>query len=135
MNTVKKIINFKTIIVLLAICGLVATTTYFYSEYQENKQDKNISANAKEEKIESIESIVSNISQYMNLPTDEEPMVATITDEAKLQDQKFFKKAKNGDKILMYPKASKAILYRPSTQRVIEFSALMIDVQTVEAEE
>ncbi|MCX7929089.1 MAG: hypothetical protein N2558_05435, partial [Patescibacteria group bacterium] len=73
-------------------------------------------------------SITSQIRKYMELPNEEEPTLATITDINKLKDQDFFKKAKNGDKVLIYAKARKAILYRPSGNKVIEFAPLILGV-------
>ena len=48
-----------------------------------------------------------------------EPTLVTVQDVTKLQDQEFFEKAQNGDKVLIYEQAKKAYLYRPSTNRVI----------------
>jgi hypothetical protein len=119
----KKIITKKNIflfVVLLIIGGLVATTGYFYNEYQKVK--KNPDLIAKEE----TKSVTDSIKRFMELPSDEEPTLATITDKEKLKDQEFFKNAQNGDKVLIYTKAKKAILYRPSTGRVIEFAPLIL---------
>jgi len=76
---------------------------------------------------------VSEIGKLIALPTDEKPTVATVTDVDKVKDQPFFKNAKNGDKVLIYTKAQKAILYRPSENRIIEVGAVNINNQQPEA--
>lgn len=119
----KKIISKKSVllfVVFLVIAGLLATTGYFYNEYQKIK--KNPDLVSKEE----VKTVTDTIKRYMDLPGDEEPTLATITDKEKLKDQDFFKNAQNGDKVLVYTTAKKAILYRPSTGRVIEFAPLIL---------
>lgn len=63
--------------------------------------------------------------RYLELPTDEEPTLATVTDREKLAEQPFFQKAENGDKVLIYSNSGRAVLYRPYKEKKI------IDVTTV----
>lgn len=61
---------------------------------------------------EQIKQLVTEVGRLILLPTDEEPTVATILDAAALaKDQPFYKDAKNGDKVIIYVKAKKAIVY------------------------
>jgi hypothetical protein len=106
-------------IIALLIGGLV----YFYQRYQMIKNNPSIITK------EEIKTVIEAISQFMELPTDEEPTIATVTDIQKLKDQEFFKKAQNGDKLLLYTKARKAILYRPTVKKIIDFSALTFGEQ------
>ena len=55
----------------------------------------------------------------MELPTDEEPTIATVSDLEKLKDQPFFKDAKEGDTVLIYDKAAKIILYDPVANKIV----------------
>ena len=71
--------------------------------------------------------LVSEVSLLIALPTDEKPTIATVSDITKVQDQPFFKSAKNGDKVLIYTNAKKAILYRPGEKRIIEVGAVNIN--------
>lgn len=60
------------------------------------------------------------IGKNTELPKGETPTLATITNKEKLGDQLFFARAENGDKILIYPLAKQAFLFRPSTGKIIE---------------
>ncbi len=77
--------------------------------------------------------LISEVSLLIALPTDEKPTIATVSDVSKVQDQPFFKNAKNGDKVLIYTNAKKAILYRPTEKRIIEVGAVNINNQQSDA--
>lgn len=70
------------------------------------------------------QSEIEEVGKQVDLPVDEEPITATVSDRNALQGQEFFKEALNGDRVLMYPKAEKAYLYRPSEDRVIAVAPL-----------
>ena len=74
--------------------------------------------------------IIEVISQLMDLPEGETPTVATVSDKEKLKDQQFFAAAENGDKVLIYSNARKAILYRPSIDRIIEVAPIFFNDST-----
>ncbi|MEJ0073175.1 MAG: hypothetical protein WDN27_03815 [Candidatus Saccharibacteria bacterium] len=73
-----------------------------------------------------VKSLVSEVSQLVSLP-DETPTLATVTDPSKLQDQQFFTEAQKGDKVLIFPNAKRAVLYRPSTHKVIESAPVQLN--------
>jgi hypothetical protein len=52
------------------------------------------------------------------LPTHETPIVSTVVDKQRVT-QAFLANAQNGDKVLLYYQAKKAVVYRPSTHQVI----------------
>lgn len=71
-----------------------------------------------------VNALIAKVSKLMALPTDETPTVATVTDASKVKDQPFFKDSQNGDKVLIYQKIGKAILYRESENKIIEVGAV-----------
>lgn len=71
-----------------------------------------------------VKQIVEKVGKLIELPADEAPTVATVSDKEKLKEQVFFSKSKNGDKVLIFTQARKAILYRPDTNKIIEVAPI-----------
>jgi hypothetical protein len=69
---------------------------------------------------------ITAVSKLMLLPTGETPTVATVGDVTKLSTQAFFANSINGDKVLIYNTAKKAILWRPSTNMIIEVAPITV---------
>lgn len=113
--------KFFTIILVLLLLGSLGAAGYFYLNYEKVKKNPNLVSK------EEVKVVTENVKKLMELPTDEQPTLATVTDREKLKDQDFFKKSQNGDKILIFSKAKKAILYRPSLNKIIEFAFLVMN--------
>ncbi len=118
-----KLNSTKIVLIVLAVLlvAVAAVAAYYFREYQ------GLKANPDAASEEELNSLVVEIGKVMVLPNDETPTLATILDKEKIKDQPFFKNAENGDKLLAYTKAMKAILYRPSTKKIIEVAPLSID--------
>ena len=112
-------------LVLLAVVALAAggVAYYFYYQVSELKLDPQKAAQAE------TKALLARVSQLIVLPTDEQPTVATVADPDKLKDQTFFAHAKRGDKVLIYTKARKAILYDPTANKIVEVAPLNIGSQ------
>ncbi|KKU33039.1 hypothetical protein A3K29_05125 [Candidatus Collierbacteria bacterium RIFOXYB2_FULL_46_14] len=80
---------------------------------------------------EEIKMLTEKLAKLVVLPADEEPVVATVTDKEKLKDQPVFARAENGDKILIYSKAQKAYIYRPSTNLLVDVVPVNIGNQQI----
>ena len=68
--------------------------------------------------------ILTKVAKLMVLPQGEKPTVALVSDLKPLKDQIFFKNAKLGDALLMYARAKRAVLYRPSENKIIEVAPI-----------
>lgn len=110
---------------IVLIIGVVSLSFYFERQYQKNKKLTlgSTSTAAKEQ----VESLTEKVGRLIVLPEGEDPTVATVSDKSKLQDQRFFARAENGDKVLIYAKAGQAILYRPSINKIIEVGPINLD--------
>ena len=98
------------IISLIAILAITTSGILFFKLQQKN--------------LDHTPKIINQVGKLMLLPIDETPTVATIADKNKLADQPFFTQAENGDSILIYLKAQRAILYRPSINKIIDISPI-----------
>jgi len=107
------------LVVLLLLAMSVAG--YFYYQYKHTAQAQD----AKE-----IEELSTTIGKFMELPTGEAPTLATVTDREKLAEQPFFQKAENGDKVLIYSQSGRAILYRPSSGKIIDVTTVNVNTST-----
>jgi|SRR3989344_5799275 len=84
-----------------------------------------ILGNSASKELSEAADLVEKVGKLIDLP-GETPTIATVTDLTQLSDQPFFKNAQNGDKILIFTEAKKAILYRPSTNKIIETAPLIL---------
>jgi predicted negative regulator of RcsB-dependent stress response len=77
-----------------------------------------------------VQDIVAKVSKLIMLPTGEQPVVATINDAASLiKDQVFYKGAENGDVVLVYQKAAKAVIYSPSRNIIVNVGPIFLQDQ------
>ena len=116
--------NAKTIGVVIII--IILASAYFHQTQtanllkQQNQQLAHPGANAQAQASQ----LRDQVGQLIELPTNELPTVATVADVSKLQNQPFFANAKNGDKVLMFPKAKEAVLYRPTSRKIVQVAPL-----------
>jgi hypothetical protein len=111
-----------TITVLFVIAAAGAGT--FYYKYHQLKTTPSVAASSETTKL------TGEVGKLLALPTGETPTVATVTDPAKLKDQAFFASTIKGDKLLIYTSAKKAIIYRPSTNKIINVGPIAINSAT-----
>ncbi|MEI6649804.1 MAG: hypothetical protein WCL23_00020 [Candidatus Moraniibacteriota bacterium] len=112
------------IVVSVLLLSSVGAALYFYRAYREASEVKPVASE--------IEELVSRIDAVMELPKGETPTLATVTDKTRLSGQEFFKNAENGDKVLIYESSGKAIVYRPSTGRIMNVAAVNVGNGSVE---
>ena len=120
------------LLVGLFIFASLGSALFFYYKYQ-----KTLKVLKDPKELEKLETklLVEKIGKLIELPGDEIPTVATVSDKEKLRNQPFFAKAQNGDKVLIYTKTKKAVLYRSSTNKIIEVGPVNIGESSPSATE
>lgn len=115
-----KINNYKVVIPAVALIVVLLLTGGFLL-YQNQKTG---SKNPQQAGQDEVKKVVEEVGKLIDLPAGEVPTLATVVDISKLKDQPFFQKAKNGDKVLIYTNAQKAILYDPVAKKIKEVGPL-----------
>ncbi len=65
------------------------------------------------------------VSKLVVLPEDEKPSITSVIDKTKV-GQPFLQNAENGDQVLLYLQSGKAIVYRPSTNKIVNMGPLEV---------
>ena len=105
-----------SIVILIMILGVL----FLY--YQSTK-----SLNLENPSQEDINSAVMKISRLIDLPFGEIPSLVNVTDKNLLSKDPFFQNTKNGDQILLYPRAGKIYVYDPKANIVINVANININ--------
>lgn len=106
----------KIIVIVLLVISLCIVVT---SGVLIMRRNRNLNYN-------DVKIVKDRVSRHVLLPNDEEPALATVTDSSKLTSS-FKGKVQNGDKLIIYQNNKKAIVYRPSIDRVITIEPVIID--------
>jgi hypothetical protein len=109
------------VVLFVAVVGLGLLAWQLSSDKANlTKQLKAANANPQTIIQKQTDDLIQKVSKLIQLPTGETPTIANVSDAAQAKKQSaFFANAKNGDKVLMYVKAGEAILYRPSTNKIV----------------
>ncbi len=110
--------NKRQILIIISLTtGIVMGILVYYLLY---KVHTNKVENNKQTIIPERQLIIENVRKLIEIPPEEELTVATVIDKEALSKYQFFSKAQNGDKLIILPKSMKAILYRPSINKIID---------------
>ena len=105
--------------VLLVIFVLWTYGAYMFGAGSVYRAYPGLSSAAQENKI------LTEVGALIDLPSGT-PTIATISDAASAkQSQPFLTNAQDGDILIVYPQAAEAILYRPSTNKLIAVGPVM----------
>lgn len=110
----KRSVNVPLIVLSLLFVGATAFGGIYYSKYQDLKTETAKTADERNKEL------VAKINAVYELPKDETPVVAIVSEEETFKKEyPVFTTAKKGDVLLLYEKAGQAVLYRESENKVI----------------
>lgn len=118
--------------IALVIAGFGVFGYFQYTKVTSELSALRMSTTNTQAAVAEVTQLTEEVGKLMLLP-QENPTVATVTDTEKLRNQPFFTNAQNGDKVLIYNNAKKAILYRPSAKKIIDVAPINIGNKDAEA--
>lgn len=116
----------KKIIIGLAVIALIITAAILFRSGKISFDAATANALSAKE----VDRIVANVKKHIRVP-DEDPLIALITDiDSLVATQAFYSGAENGDVLIVYPSVSKAILYSPDDDVLINVGPVVFDENT-----
>jgi hypothetical protein len=111
----------KVFVGVIWLATILIPSTFLYQKYQ---HDEFLINNPSELAKVDQQNVTAKVGKFVELPTGETPSLATVTDLSKFSNQSFFTKAQVGDRVIIYSQAKLAVLYRPSTDKIIEIASV-----------
>lgn len=112
----------KKILALLIIIVIVLLGFAIFKKFNPSVKIPEGQLSEKEIKV-----LVNKVSKLINVP-EETPVIATIIEADQLiAEQKFYVGSKDGDYLMVFPKAQKAIIYREKENKLINVGPIIID--------
>lgn len=112
----KKIVSLLTIVIVALLAFAIFKKFYPTTATPEGQLSE-----------KQIKSLVTKVSKLINVP-EETPVIATIIKADQLiAEQKFYAGSKDGDYLMVFPTAQKAIIYRESENRLINVGPIIVD--------
>ena len=112
--------HWPRLLVIILFLILTAVTGVLYYKYRQA-----VDALSQPQKL------ADHIGKTIALPS-ETPSLLTISDKTKLSDESLTKIVNDGDRLLVYAKARKVIVYRPSSQKVVDILSIQPPTQHAE---
>lgn len=118
---------------ILLLLFIISSAAFGWSFYKYNQTKKQLAAvssieGQKEVAKKEVNALLAKVRKHMVLPDNEEPVVATVTDkEALAKEQPFYQNAHNGDRVIAYMTARKAIIYDPIQDLIVNAGPIYVD--------
>ncbi|MDB5169141.1 MAG: hypothetical protein JWO41_497 [Candidatus Saccharibacteria bacterium] len=104
----------------------IVFSLFMFVQYRDAKTKLQPAAATKKQ----VTSLVGKVDKLAVIPKDETPLVITVSHAAQVNNQTFYRDAQDGDKVLVFNKAKKAILYRPSTDQIVNIAPVNVGANT-----
>lgn len=114
-----------SLLILSMLVAIIIAGWFGYDWYRSEREIERLSQKPTAEKMSAdTAALLGKIKKHMLLP-EEDPTIATITDaENLIQQQPFYAGTQNGDKLLIFPNAKKAIIYSEARDKLINIGPI-----------
>lgn len=120
----------NTLLLALLVVAVGAFAWSFWS-YQNVKQEVAVLKDpqlASELNQKQTEELLSKVSKLLVLPNERQPVVATINDvETLASTQDFYALANNGDKLIIFQNARKAVIYDEDDNKIVNVGPIFVN--------
>ena len=120
------------VIALAGVLVVLGGGAFGYQKYMALREENARLANPQTAQESEANKLKEEVAKIIELP-NENPTVATVVDVDKLKSQPFFASAQNGDRVLIFAQAKKAVLYRPGTKKIVEVAPINLGDTTANA--
>lgn len=128
-SNARKMVKIILFLVILAFLGSMAWLVWQYTTVNKQLKELRESPAIQQEKV--VQETLDKLKNHVVLPENQTPVVATVEDAAALQkDNTFYNEAQNGDTVVVFQ--SKAYLYRPSTDRIVNIGPVLVPTEPQE---
>ncbi|MBU3668609.1 MAG: hypothetical protein FGM57_01425 [Candidatus Taylorbacteria bacterium] len=129
----KNSMKVKIIVVILVLIGIFWSLSYMKGNSPKNMA--NTQGSITKANIEENKKILENVAKLVLIQEPSAPDVITITDaKTMIEQQPVFKGAINGDKILVFMKEGRAIIYSPSRDIIVNILPVTAQKTTAKKE-
>jgi hypothetical protein len=104
----------RTLVILLVVA--LAASGFWFAQYR--KALRNNPATQQQQ-------LVTQLSKLIEMPSGQ-PVITTVIDKSKLTNPTLASLAHNGDRLFIFTKSKRLVLYRPSDKKVVD----MLTIQT-----
>lgn len=111
----------KTVVIIIGIIALALVATFVVLRMYQAAPNQSESSS-----VGDAADTMTSIARLMLIP-NEKPVIATINEAQKLiASQAFYMGAIDGDKLVMFPNAKKAVIYSPTRNLIVNSGPFVI---------
>lgn len=119
MNAKTRKIFYYTVFAIILLFSIVFTLGATFKNQRLANEKQSITEN---------QAMLERIGVLLNLP-DETPIISTVYSNDDFKDASVFSGAEKGDKLIVWVNANQALLYRPSTNTVLQVSTARTSIE------
>ncbi len=130
VQSVKKKFKPLSIIILLVVIGLIAGFGILLNDRKHLKNEVSKLSQSQTDAVDEAKQLNSDVAKLVELPNDEVPTIGTVADVEKLKKQSVgFENAKTGDRLLIYTRSQRIIVFRPATKKIVSIVQISLGQQ------